>query len=225
MMLSYATKIGLNCSWRVPVIRIWTQLRIIFIHIRIKWRYDSFYKQSITLELAMGCEVILRIILKSVTIILVWYALSFLLVSTQTHEANFPEKYVYESWLWQSWLKIRCESPSQLISKNTISRSQDGEVLLLPAKENKLARKWHLSVSKFIILYIIRLLNSENRNPNFHLLHTIRLVTVTSPALSQKQLQTLDKSKCQALQAQMAPSGQVVKTIRVYLLLKFKRIV
>lgn len=48
------------------------------------------------------------------------------------------------------------------------------------AKENRIAtvaRKRQLSVSKLIILCIIRALTSENRNPNLNLLHMLGLVS------------------------------------------------
>jgi hypothetical protein len=64
-----------------------------------------------------------------------------------------------------------------LFLKNSISQVDDGEP---SAKENRLqvARKRQLSVSKFIIFLIIRVLTSKNRKPNFHLLHVLGLVSL-----------------------------------------------
>jgi len=69
-----------------------------------------------------------------------------------------------------------------LSPKNSMSISQEAVPF---TKENRLTRKRQLStsVSKLIIL-IIRVLTSENRKPNFPLLHVLGLV---SPQPGQKQ--------------------------------------
>jgi hypothetical protein len=74
-----------------------------------------------------------------------------------------------------------------LFLKNSISISQvDEGVPLVKDSENRLARtrKRQLSVSKSIIHRIIRVLTSENRKPDFHLLHVLSPV---SPALGHKR--------------------------------------
>jgi len=76
-----------------------------------------------------------------------------------------------------------------LKSSESISISQVDEGVPL-AMENRLSRKRQLSVSKLIILHIIRVLTSENRNPNFHLPHVLGLV---SPALGQKRSKKLNE--------------------------------
>ena len=126
-----------------------------------------------------------------------------------------------------------------LLSINSISISQvqvdsDEVAPSATSKENtRLGRKRQLSVSKMIILLIItekehwqksELPSPPRVRPRITVAQSKSAKSVKDTEREGAQSPTMESMR-QALQAQTAPSGQVVKTIRLYFLLKSKEFV